>query len=204
MLTVLIIWIYVIATTYLIGYGFLMSFVNLPGMLPGKKGKKQKHERERRKYDFKFRESYIVTGIVLVTVYAQIVSLFAKVSLGANLVLLALSIIIAVYYRDELYEDLLGMLGKMRAGANFYVYLAVFLIMADGASHGIMHYDSDLYHAQAIRWIEEYGIVRGLGNLHVRLAYNSSAFALSALYSFKFLGTQSYHVMSGLFALLLA
>ena len=202
MLTVLVIWLYVIATTYLIGYGFLMSLVNMPGMLPGKKNKK--HERESRRYDFKFRESYIITGIVLVTVYAQIVSLFTKVSLGANLVLLALSVLIAVYYRDELGDEILRMLGKLKAGANFYVYLAVFLIMAYGASHGYMHYDSDLYHAQAIRWIEEYGIVRGLGNLHVRLAYNSSAFPLSALYSFRFLGGQSYHVMSGFFALLLA
>ena len=202
MLTVLVIWLYVIATTYLIGYGFLMSLVNMPGMLPGKKNKK--HERESRRYDFKFRESYIITGIVLVTVYAQIVSLFTKVSLGANLVLLALSVLIAVYYRDELGDELIRMLGKLKSGANFYVYLAVFLIMAYGASHGYMHYDSDLYHAQAIRWIEEYGIVRGLGNLHVRLAYNSSAFPLSALYSFRFLGGQSYHVMSGFFALLLA
>ena len=202
MLTVLVIWMYVIATTYLIGYGFLMSLVNMPGMLPDKKNKK--HERESRRYDFKFRESYIITGIVLVTVYAQIVSLFTKVSLGANLVLLALSVLIAVYYREELGDELLSMLGKLKSGANFYVYLAVFLIMAYGASHGYMHYDSDLYHAQAIRWIEEYGIVRGLGNLHVRLAYNSSAFPLSALYSFRFLGGQSYHVMSGFFALLLA
>ncbi|MBP3826374.1 MAG: hypothetical protein ILA11_11660 [Butyrivibrio sp.] len=202
MLTVLVIWLYIIATTYLIGYGFLMSLVNMPGMLPGKKNKK--HERESRRYDFKFRESYIITGIVLVTVYAQIVSLFTKVSLGANLVLLALSVLIAVYYRDELGDELIRMLGKLKSGANFYVYLAVFLIMAYGASHGYMHYDSDLYHAQAIRWIEEYGIVRGLGNLHVRLAYNSSAFPLSALYSFRFLGGQSYHVMSGFFALLLA
>ena len=202
MLTVLVIWLYVIATTYLIGYGFLMSLVNMPGMLPDKKNKK--HERESRRYDFKFRESYIITGIVLVTVYAQIVSLFTKVSLGANLVLLALSVLIAVYYREELGNELLSMLGKLKSGANFYVYLAVFLIMAYGASHGYMHYDSDLYHAQAIRWIEEYGIVRGLGNLHVRLAYNSSAFPLSALYSFRFLGGQSYHVMSGFFALLLA
>ena len=202
MLTVLVIWMYVIATTYLIGYGFLMSLVNMPGMLPDKKNKK--HERESRRYDFKFRESYIITGIVLVTVYAQIVSLFTKVSLGANLVLLALSVLIAVYYREELGDELLSMLSKLKAGANFYVYLAVFLIMAYGASHGYMHYDSDLYHAQAIRWIEEYGIVRGLGNLHVRLAYNSSAFPLSALYSFRFLGGQSYHVMSGFFALLLA
>ena len=201
MLTVLLIWLYVIVTTYLIGYGFLMSLVSLPGMRH-EKGKK--HPGEGRRYDFKFRESYIITGVVLVTVFAQVVSLFSKVSAGANVFLISISVLVAVYYREELYEEFQSMHGKLKAGANFYVYLAVFLIMAYGASHGIMHYDSDLYHAQAIRWIEEYGVVRGLGNLHVRLAYNSSSFALSAIYSFKFLGEQSYHVMSGFFALLLA
>ena len=44
-----------------------------------------------------------------------------------------------------------------------------------------MHVDTGLYHAQAIRWIEEYGVVCGLGNLHSRFAYNSAAFALCAL-----------------------
>ena len=201
MLTVLLIWLYVIVTTYLIGYGFLMSLVNLPGM---RHKKVKKRDKEGRRYDFKFRESYIITGVVLVTVFAQIVSLFSKVSVGANIFLISVSVLVAVYYRSELYDELTFMLGKLRVGANLYVYLAVFLIMAYGASHGLMHYDSDLYHAQAIRWIEEYGVVKGLGNLHVRLAYNSSAFALSAIYSFKFLGGQSYHVMSGFFALLLA
>lgn len=66
-----------------------------------------------------------------------------------------------------------------------------------------MHYDSDLYHAQSIRWIEEYGVVPGLGNLHERFAYNSSFFALSALFSMKFLCGTSMHTMSGFFALVL-
>ena len=52
--------------------------------------------------------------------------------------------------------------------------------------------------------IEEYGVVPGLGNLHVRFAYNSSMFALSALYSMKFVLGQSLHGISGFFALLLS
>ena len=71
-------------------------------------------------------------------------------------------------------------------------------------SRGYMHYDSDLYHAQSIRWIEEYGVVKGLGNIHVRFAYNSSFFALSALYSIKFLIGQSLHTVNGFIALLLS
>ena len=198
MLAVVLIWFYVIITTYLVGYGFLMSLVNWPGMHWKKNSKGMKT------YDFRFRESFVITGIVLVTVYAQIVSLFSKVALGANICLIVICFLIAVYYRHELLNDLFETFQVTAARGNIYIYLAVFLLMAYGTSHGLMHYDSDLYHAQAIHWIEEYGIVRGLGNLHVRLAYNSSAFPLSALYSMRFLGGQSYHVMSGFFSLLLA
>ncbi len=198
MLTVILIWLYVIITTYLIGYGFLMMLVNRPAMANFKARKGTTY------YDFKFRESYVVAGVVIVTVYAQVVSLFSKVALGANVGLICGCLIIAVYYREEIFADAVEHLRALLGGRNFFLYLAVFLVMAYGASHGFMHYDSDLYHAQAIRWIEEYGVVKGLGNLHVRFAYNSAAFPVSALYSFRFLGGQSYHVMSGFFALLLA
>ncbi|MBR1643219.1 MAG: hypothetical protein IJ683_12930 [Butyrivibrio sp.] len=201
MLTVVLIWSYVLITTYLVGYGFLMSLVNLPGM---KGFKRTRTGSGPRRYDFKYKESFIVTGVAILTVYAQTVSLFTKVGLGANIGVISACLLIAVYYRQELLNDAYSMLHILRARWDILVYLFVFLLMAYGTSHGIMHYDSDLYHAQAIRWIEEYGIIKGLGNLHVRLAYNSSAFAISALYSMSFLGGQSYHVMSGFFALLLA
>jgi hypothetical protein len=198
MLTVILIWLYVIVTTYITGFGFLTTLVSRPSMC------EKKGSRGIRQYDFRFRESYIVAGIVLVTVYSEIVSLFTKVGLGANLALICVCVLIAVYYRYELLEVIADMYRILRSGGNIYVYLFVFFLMAYGASHGYMHYDSDLYHAQAIHWIEDYGIVKGLGNLHVRFAYNSAAFPLTALYSFSFLGGQSYHVMSGFFALILA
>ena len=198
MLTVVLIWLYVIVTTYLVGYGFLMSFVNWSVM------HRRNHNGGIKKYDFKYRESYLIAGIVIVTVYAQIVSLFTKVGLGANVALLLVCLLIAVYYRFELIAVLTDSFSRFVTGKSFYIYLGIFLLLAYGTSHGLMHYDSDLYHAQAIHWIEDYGIVKGLGNLHVRFAYNSSAFALSALYSMSFLTGQSFHVMAGYFALLLA
>lgn len=202
MLSVVFIWIYVTFTTYLLGYcliNVILSFSEKRQLID-KKGKQRKEQR----YRIRSHKNYIVTGIVLATVYAQIFSLFSAIDLAENILLVAICVAIAVFYREELREDLSELMVRLRNGNNLFLYLAVFLIMAYGTSHGIMHYDSDLYHAQAIRWIEEFGIVKGLGNLHVRLAYNSSSFALSALYSMAFLGKQSYHVMAGYFALLLA
>ena len=67
-----------------------------------------------------------------------------------------------------------------------------------------MHYDTGLYHAQAIRWIEEYGVVPGLANLHSRFGYNSASFALSAFFSETWLTGRPMHCVAGFFALLCA
>jgi hypothetical protein len=61
------------------------------------------------------------------------------------------------------------------------------------------HYDTGLYHAQAIRWIESFRAVPGLGNLMFRLAINSAWMLPSALFSFSFTGIQSFHVLNGFF-----
>lgn len=197
MITVMLIWLYVIITTYLVGYSFLKMMSSWPGMATLKNGIVKK-------YKTHFRESYIVTGIVVVTVFSEIFSIFQGVGLKANIILILYCVVSAVYYREELLEDLQDMHHVLSSNLDGIFYILIFLLMAYGTSHGIMHYDSDLYHAQAIHWIEDYGIVKGLGNLHVRLAYNSASFALSALYSMAFFGGQSYHVMAGFFALLLA
>ena len=53
-----------------------------------------------------FKESNIVSGLVVVTVYAQFASLFGGVGLVANLILIAFCVVIAIIYKDELIEDL--------------------------------------------------------------------------------------------------
>lgn len=45
-------------------------------------------------------------------------------------------------------------------------------------------YDSGLYHLSAIRWINSYAIVPGLGNLHGRLGFNQSFFTYVAALNF--------------------
>ncbi|MCR5789977.1 MAG: hypothetical protein K6G83_08815, partial [Lachnospiraceae bacterium] len=51
-------------------------------------------------------------------------------------------------------------------------------------------------HGQAIQWIERYGTVKGLGNLHPRLGYNSAFMCLLALFSVSCLG-RSLHEVNG-------
>lgn len=185
MLFVIVNWIYLAVTSFLLGTAFL-------GLVKRWFG-----------WEVKSVSETVFYGLIWATVYAQVFSLFGGVGALANGILLAACIVIALVWKKTIKSALVQSI-KTSGRAHSAVVLILVLIWAYCASRGYMHYDSDLYHAQSIRWIEEYGVVPGLGNIHVRFAYNSSFFALSALYSMKFLGGQSLHAVNGFFALLLS
>ena len=86
-----------------------------------------------------------------------------------------------------------------------WVLLELALIsILENATHVPANFDSGLYHAQTIHWFESYPIVPGLGNLHSRLAFNSSWLVLQAAFSLAFSGIQSFHLLPGVLYLLAA
>lgn len=236
MISVILIWLYMLTTTFMTGYGVLRVITrHIPYHASGKSGLQDGfcgcyagaagriwHA-----------DAYLLCGVVCVTIYAQVFSLFAKVGLAANVILCAVCVLIGMSDRKTLSEAIRGSFcgresvcgaenqrksdpennaekgnaakKNLRYGTfRRFLLIFLFLVFAYGTSRGMIHYDTSLYHAQSIRWIEEYGVVKGLGNLHCRLAYNSSSFALSALYSMVFLGGRSYHCCAGFLAFILA
>ncbi|MCM1134282.1 MAG: hypothetical protein NC400_01785 [Clostridium sp.] len=185
MLSVLLIWMYMLFTCYVTGFACVRGIC-------GKENPVYKRE-----------SSYLYAGVGFVTVYSQFFSLVGKVGLAANLILLLVCFVCIILFKKELAADFYSLRLTAKPARTAAVVLML-LLFAYGTSTGIIHYDTGLYHAQSIRWIEEYGAVPGLGNLHSRLAYNSAAFCLSALYSMAFLGGQSYHCCAGFLAFLLA
>lgn len=192
-------------TTFLVGYGVLRFLTRHLAYLAGNHGEKLAENamtsgRIPNRTDEYGVDAYLMCGLVCVTVYAQFFSLFAGVGLWANVLLCVVCFGIFLRERQRIFKMLKGCLpwGKCIS------VIILFLLFAYGTSRGIPHYDTALYHAQSIRWIEEYGVVKGLGNLHCRLAYNSSSFALSALYSMAFFGGQSFHCAAGFLAFVLA
>lgn len=199
MVSVILNWIYIIITTFVMGYGvlrFLTRHLPYPAekMRGNPAGNVSVSDRMPEQPD-----AYIMCGIVCVTVYAQFFSLFAGVGFWANVFLCA--VCIGIFLRER--KGISEMLGR-HLSWKICAVIALFFLFAYGTSRGIPHYDTALYHAQSIRWIEEYGAVKGLGNLHCRLAYNSASFALSALYSMAFFGRGSLHCVAGFLAFLLA
>lgn len=184
MLYVLLNWFYIFMTTLITGYGILYALKKAFGWTP------------RRLH------TCIMAGLVALTAYAQWFSLIYRVNLEANLILIAADAVIFFLVRKSLWQFLKNAWNDMGRGKKIGIVLLI-LVCAYFTSRGSYISDTNLYHAQCIRWLEEYGILKGLANIQSRAAYNSSAFCLSALYSMKYVFGQSMHALQGFMALLL-
>jgi len=87
------------------------------------------------------------------------------------------------------------------AGCLFFgggVFLGCFiLLIAFFTSRGEFHTDTNIYHAAAIRLYEEYGVLKGAGNLQLHYAYNSAYLAFASIFSLRWLFGQSIHTTTG-------
>lgn len=204
MVYVLFNWLIIWLTSYSIGYATLALFMRCIGYRVGNNSVK-----------------ITLAGIVVIGVYAEAFSLFGGVGIIAFILVALVALVCWIIYRRELLHCIRvsfspfdegryvqaqsGVEGLSSIGTTRIVaYVLLLIIMAYGTSRGYMHYDTNLYHAQAIRWIEEYGVVPGLANLQLRFGYNSAEFALNALYGMKWLFGQSLHTTAGFFAFLSA
>ncbi len=195
MLTLLLNWIYMGMVIFITGYAGLKLICRMFGAA--------------RQYSF-FHVMFI--GIMLTTCYAQVFSLFTGVGAAANMVLILFCLGFAVVCRKDIRQMLSDWKTDMiahdairgkKAGlfaAALIMVAAVFALAAAGPAKLI---DTDWYHAQTIRWIEEYGSVKGIANLFPSLGFNSSQHYFDALFSMQFIFGQSLKGSGGFFALLL-
>lgn len=137
-----------------------------------------------------------LAGVIAITVYAEIVSLFGAVGQIAHLLLLGLAVFFAFWCRTTI-KKIVGKTLRILFSWDGVLYLCLILLTALFASRGLQHTDTGIYHAQMIHWYEDYGVVKGLGNLQQHFAYNSSSLAYAAVFSMKWLVGQSLHGTNG-------
>ena len=146
-------------------------------------------------------DCYIMCGVAVLTVYAEYFSLVYKVGVLACAVLVLLTIVLwgifAVRTKDLIVP---GVMKAIRGISGEQVVIGLFIIglVTFWNCDFVSHSDTPLYHMQALRWIEEYGVVPGLGNLHNRFAYNSAFLPLQALFSLNWLSEKvDLHTVNG-------
>lgn len=139
---------------------------------------------------------YLVTGIIGITVYAQFFSIFAKIGLWAHVVLVATALVCGYRNRSTVWQLWQTYRPVLCSWEGFF-YCCFVLLIAFFTSRGEFHTDTNIYHAAAIRIYEEYGLVKGIGNLQLHYAYNSSYLAFASIFSLKWLLGSSLHTTTG-------
>lgn len=117
-----------------------------------------------------------ILGFVPLASIASAAHFVVPLSLGISVAALAVGYALLVAYRVRLRETL----SFQCVGAAVPVLLVVSLF----ASRPLRHFDTGLYHVQSVKWCTTYPLVRGLANLHERLAFNSLWTPLSAVVDF--------------------
>lgn len=153
-------------------------------------------------FDYRIKNctSLIWIGLVFCTIYAEYVSILFKVGKAAFYVLCVICILPIAHLVKKKKIIVAGFRNRY-AGIKdgsiiFFVYIVILILGSYLASRVPDGYDTQNYHIPSIRWMEEYGVVKGLGNLHSRFAYNSSFLCLQALFSFSWI-SNPMHSMNG-------
>lgn len=150
----------------------------------------------------------LLAGIMGTTLYAQIFSLFYRVNLEANILLMFIVACYVIWQRKYLLQCLkkgvqqMEFFGKWKWMIWGLIAVAVIAFALSSAGPAKL-IDTDWYHAQTIRWIEEYGCVKGVANLFYALGFNNAQHYFDALFSMECFMGQSLRGTGGFFGLVI-
>jgi hypothetical protein len=135
-------------------------------------------------------------------VFFHLWNFLAPVSLYASLIFLAIGFSLAIpnlrsYIKSALSHPTMFGLGYGIALALLSVWIASWSMLTPENN------DSGIYHFNSIRWINEYAVVPGLGNVHGRLAFNQSFFMYVASLNLSPLFNHGHNLANSFLFLLL-
>jgi hypothetical protein len=139
-------------------------------------------------------ELIIILGMACLAFLLGAISVFAPINLRVHGVLGLGAILIGAFFRKDL-KALFQKVGIRRPPLPLALTAIVLFVLALSFGTGSpFHYDTGLYHAQAIEWIEKYPATPGLANLHDRLGFNSNWHLLAAFWGFWNFGLHLYNL----------
>jgi hypothetical protein len=126
----------------------------------------------------------ILLGMVLQTLIVTIVAFFYRIHIEYFCCNTLVSIILAVSDKNWFLR-----LKKGLQWDKFCILLFALIVVLSLIRSSLLPFiiDNESYYIQTIKWLNEYGWVKGLANLHVFLANGSPWHALQAAYNFNFI-----------------
>ena len=150
---------------------------------------------------------YFWLGFFVISTLSMFVSLFVPVNLISLIVFCIIGITGLPFFYRCYNQSMLQYSAAEIKIFKYIVFFALAVITCKAAQRNWMGWvdsidfwpsDTDGYHAQIIRWYNEYGTPPGLGNLQERLAFNSSWHSLAALFDNGIWDARSAWIMPAL------
>lgn len=181
MVLILLSWIYILFTTINLGFGFDRCI-----------GLKNKN----------FTITSIL-GLFSVTILASIWAIFGRINIEFHGFLLILNLLLFFKLQKEIieiYKVFWIELQSLSKTLQLFLFTITLMIVAQCSSIPYI-IDNESYYIQTIKWINEYGFVKGIVNLHFFLGQTSGWHITQSVFNFSFLYS-NFNDLSG-FCLLL-
>jgi hypothetical protein len=191
MISTLLVWIYIFLLTTLIGHFVFRVLERL----------------QHKEISAKPSASELsMTGLTFLGIFLSFLSLFLKIGLTANLIIISLCLVYFLAVRKSIIIDCKILItGFKQFPSIFKVLILIYFILVLIAAQSVPSIsDTGLYHIQSIKWISNYKVVPGLGNLHGRFAFNNHSFLAEAFFSFSFLKADFLHLLNSYLFLILS
>lgn len=144
-----------------------------------------------------------ILGLFAATLLASIWAIFGRINIEFHVFLLVLNGLLFWGYSagvTKIYADFSFAMRSLTLGLKCFLVLITFLIIAQCASVPYV-IDNESYYIQTIKWLNGYGFVKGLVNLHFFFGQVSGWHIAQSVFNFSFL-YQNFNDLSG-FCLLL-
>ncbi|WP_310380315.1 LIC_10190 family membrane protein [Flavobacterium sp.] len=135
----------------------------------------------------------IFLGIFIQCLGLSICAFFFKIGLELFIANFILSIGLSIWKSKEIKENLKGIKSDLKnlSTISKLSVVSIFIFSLYKCAQFPFIIDNESYYIQTIKWLNEYGYVKGLGNLHIYFGQNSSFHVLQAGFNFNFLTDRS-------------
>jgi hypothetical protein len=129
-----------------------------------------------------------ILGLFAITILASVWAFFGPINLVFHILLLLLSLVFW-YNRKEVVVMVFQTLARLQSypfPLKIILLISSLLILAQSATLPFI-IDNESYYIQTIKWLNEYGFVKGLANLHLFFGQTSGWHVTQSVYSFSFM-----------------
>lgn len=127
----------------------------------------------------------IILGIISISIFANITSFFGPLNHTFLFIISSISCIILFLNFNKIKLQFLTVKKELIGFKNIVLLLASAILFAAYSSGYSNINDDGLYYTQTMMWLQEYGLVHGISNLHLSLGLSSSWHVFQAVFSFS-------------------